>query len=67
MDIINFIYSYCTDFVMNLANMLGLSYYEVNAFVFVILYPLILIGLFLLFVIQNFRLKYWKRVAQPLN
>jgi len=61
MDIVNFIYAYCTDFVINIANVLGLSYYEVNTFIFVILYPLLIIGLTCLFVIQILRLRYWKK------
>ena len=52
MDIVNFVYAYCTDFVINIANILGVSYYEVNTFIFVILYPLLLVGLTCLFVIQ---------------
>ncbi len=67
MDIVNFIYAYCTDFVINIANILGLSYYEVNTFIFVILYPLLIIGLICLFVIQILRLRYWKKETQPLK
>ncbi len=33
------IYAYCTDFVINLANILNLSYYEVNFILFCILFP----------------------------
>ena len=36
------LYVYCTDFIINLANLFALSYYEVNAVVFCFLYPLIL-------------------------
>lgn len=61
MDIVNFVYAYCTDFVINIANILGLSYYEVNTFIFVVLYPLLLVGLTCLFVIQILRLRYWKK------
>lgn len=61
MDIVNFVYAYCTDFVINIANILGVSYYEVNTFIFVILYPLLLVGLTCLFVIQILRLRYWKK------
>lgn len=41
------IYGYCTDFVINTANMLGLSYYEVNAGLFVFLWPMLTVGLVL--------------------
>ncbi len=61
MDIVNFVYAYCTDFVINMANILGVSYYEVNTFIFVILYPLLLIGLTCLFIIQILRLRYLKK------
>lgn len=51
------LYAYCTDFIINLANILNLSYYEVNAIVFCFLYPLLLIGLMLLFFVQRRRLR----------
>lgn len=38
-------YVYCTDFTINLANLTGTSYYEVNFFFFCVLYPLLLLGL----------------------
>lgn len=41
-DVVNEIFVYCTDFVINVANLLGISYYEVNAIIFCVLYPLIL-------------------------
>lgn len=37
------IYAYCTDFVINLANIFGLSYYEINAIIFCVAWPLITI------------------------
>lgn len=67
MDIVNFVYAYCTDFVINLANILGLSYYEINTFIFVVLYPLLVVGLTCLFIIQVLRLRYWKKKTQPLK
>lgn len=60
-EVIKFIYAYCTDFVINLANILNLSYYEVNLIVFCILYPLMTIGLIFIFFIQKRRLKKLKR------
>jgi hypothetical protein len=57
MDIVNYIYVYCTDFVINVANLTNLSYYEVNFIFFVILYPLALFGSILLYIIQKRRLK----------
>lgn len=56
-EIVNYLYAYCTDFVINLANITGLSYYEINALVFCVIYPLLTMGLPILFVIQKTRLK----------
>ena len=39
------LFMYCTDFIINVANLTGTSYYEVNAFIFVILWPLVTMGL----------------------
>ena len=50
------IYCYCTDFVINLANLLSISYYDVNAIIFCILWPMITILLILIYLIQNIRL-----------
>ncbi len=46
-----------TDFCINLANLLGISYYEVNFYIFCVLYPLLMFGAFSLFAIQKIRLK----------
>ena len=51
-NLIKFLYTYCTDFVINLANLLHLSYYEINALIFVIIWPLVSILLLLLFLFQ---------------
>jgi hypothetical protein len=40
-NIINYIYIYCTDFVINMANLTGLSYVEVNAFIFCVIWPIL--------------------------
>jgi len=52
-----FIYAYCTDFIINLANICKLSYYEINFLVFCLLYPLLIIGSSVLYVIQRKRVK----------
>jgi hypothetical protein len=57
-QVIYFIYNYCTDFVINLANITNLSYYEINFILFCILYPLLAIGLPLLLIIQ--KIKIWR-------
>jgi hypothetical protein len=51
------LYAYCTDFIINLANITGLSYYEVNFVIFIIIYPLLLIMSPTIYVIQKLRLK----------
>ena len=50
-------YNYCTDFVINLANILNLSYYEINFILFIIGYPALIFGSVLLFLIQKWRLR----------
>ena len=57
---VQYAYVYCTDFIINLANLLHLSYYEVNAFFFCLLYPLLSLALPLLFLVQKRRLRKWK-------
>jgi hypothetical protein len=32
------LYAYCTDFVINVANLTGLSYYEINFIIFIVLF-----------------------------
>jgi len=55
MMFIQFIYNYCTDFVINVANITNLSYYEVNYLFFLVLYPLFFVGSILLYAIQLYR------------
>lgn len=61
LEIAYWVYNYCTDFVINLANIFNLSYYEINFILFIILYPLLIIGTSLIFLIQKWRLKKWQR------
>lgn len=49
-DIVNKIFVYCVDFIINLANLLGISYYEVNAIIFCLVYPLLLIILIIIYI-----------------
>ena len=49
-------YAYCTDFCINIANVLGLSYYEVNFVMFCLIFPLATAGLFGLWLVQRVRL-----------
>tara|TARA_B100001758_G_C18019599_1_gene407322 strand:- start:313 stop:516 length:204 start_codon:yes stop_codon:yes gene_type:complete len=54
--IINEIYVYCTDLIINLANILNLSYYEINAIIFLFIYPLVIVGLIVIYLFQKRRL-----------
>lgn len=56
-----FIYTYCTDFTINIANILNLSYYEVNFILFCVLYPLMIFSVLSLYIIQKIRLKKLKK------
>lgn len=60
-ELIKVIYNYCSDFVMNLANMTGFSYYEINAILFCYLFPIVLISLIFINVLLSFRLKKLKK------
>ncbi len=56
-----FVYAYCTDFIINLANILHLSYYEMNFIIFCLLYPILIFSSIGLYIIQKIRLKRIKR------
>lgn len=49
------VYCYCTDFVINVANLTGLSYYEVNFVLFIVVYPILLLFTTTSFVVEWFR------------
>jgi hypothetical protein len=61
LELAYWVYNYCTDFVINLANILNLSYYEVNFILFIMLYPALIAGTLLIYWIQKWRLKKWQR------
>jgi len=42
-NLINIIYVYCTDFIISIANITGLSYYGIKFFIFCLVYPVILV------------------------
>lgn len=62
-ELVNLVYVYCTDFIISLANLLHLSYYEVNTLFFCIIYPLGLMLLLVIFVWQKSRLRRLRRGA----
>ena len=51
------LYVYCTDFTINLANLTGTSYYEVNFFFFCVLFPFLLVVLPIIALVLKYRLK----------
>ena len=53
----NHTFAYCTDFIINCANILNLSYYEINFILFCLLYPALLLGAMLTYGIQRRRLR----------
>ena len=64
--LIHWLYVYCTDFIINLANGTGTSYYEVNVVLFCFLYPLFIIGSPLLYFLQRWRLRRLKKQINKL-
>ncbi len=56
------IYVYCTDFIINVANLTDTSYYEVNAFLFCFLWIVITFVLLVIYCVQLIRLQKLKRV-----
>lgn len=61
------LYAYCTDFVINLANLTGLSYYEINFIIFLLLFPLAFLLSTMFFFIQKRRLQKLKERKQDEN
>ncbi len=53
------VYVYCTDFLINISNIFGISYYETNLFVFCFLYPFLCIFLPIFYI--------WLRVKNNKN
>lgn len=51
------IYAYCTDFVINVANITGLSYYEINPILFCFLFPGTLLLMMAIYFRQRLRLR----------
>ena len=47
-EIMRWAYWYCTDFCVNMANLLGISYVEFNIWLFLLLFPGVIIVLLLL-------------------
>jgi hypothetical protein len=56
-NLINLIYVYCTDFIISIANITGLSYYEINFLLFCLVYPVILVSSALFYMINKIKCK----------
>ena len=52
-NIIKIVFVYCTDFIINLTDLLGISYYEVNTYIFVIIWPFLSIVLIVMNIFQR--------------
>ena len=63
-DCAYFLYNYCTDFVINLANLAHLSYYEINFIFFCVLYPVLSIASIFFYFIQRKRLRNYRNSAK---
>ncbi|MEM9928287.1 MAG: hypothetical protein AAF840_00580 [Bacteroidota bacterium] len=63
-ELIDWLYVYCTDFIINLANLLGWSYYEVNVLIFCFGYPVLLGGAIMLYTVQRRR---WNRLKSEIE
>jgi hypothetical protein len=59
--ILDQIYAYCTDFIINLANILELSYYEINFIIFILLYPFLLFATPTIYIILKIKLNKLKK------
>jgi hypothetical protein len=55
------LYAYCTDFIINLANITELSYYELNFIIFILLYPLLLFVFLIVYLYQKLRLRSYRK------
>ena len=53
-EIITKIYIYCTDFTINLANLFDSTYEDINALIFCLGFPILIILLILLLIFQLF-------------
>lgn len=62
----NWLYIYCTDFIINVFNVTKLSYFEVNALIFCIIWPALTVVLILIYMSQKIKLNY-RKYRKPLD
>jgi flagellar biogenesis protein FliO len=60
------VYVYCTDFIINVANLTNTSYYEVNAFLFCFVWVIITVILLIIYVVQWIRFNRLKRLSKTI-
>ncbi len=60
----NVIFYVCVDSLVWLANLFSISYELINIIIFIILYPLFLIFLFVLVLVQNKKIKHLKNIIK---
>ena len=60
LKIVREVFVYCADFIINTANLLNISYYEVNALLFVIIWPLVTLFLFAAVLFQRIQIRFMK-------
>jgi hypothetical protein len=53
-EIITKVYIYCTDFTINLANLFDSTYEDINALIFCLGFPILIVFLILLLIFQLF-------------
>lgn len=58
------IFDWCVDLLVYWAGMFGITYKEINVWVFVIIWPVVTLGLIVLLVIQQVRIRRLLRKEQ---
>tara|TARA_B100000683_G_C12509672_1_gene560229 strand:- start:10558 stop:10746 length:189 start_codon:yes stop_codon:yes gene_type:complete len=51
------IFNWCVDILVNFAELLGLTYNEINVYIFVIITPLIFLIMFVVIITQQIKIK----------
>ena len=51
------IFNWCVDILVNFAELLGLTYNEINVYIFVIITPLIFLIMFFIIITQQIKIK----------
>jgi len=62
--LINAIYWFCVDFIINIGNLLGLSYIEINTILFLILFPMYTLILLVMIINQHLHINRLRKADQ---